>query len=436
MDAIYRLYKNTGDGSSKNILQAIMNNDCCYVIDYYELGKDILYSDKKGDTFLHKACRNDNFDIIDLLLKLGCDVNARNNNLETPLHLAVQFRNAEASQKLLLEHANPNAFNKQKVAPLHIAASRGDVDILNLLLNYGAKLNISDYNGEKPIHYAVKSGKIEMIRHLLSSGASLVECDDRKNTALHYACQKGDENIVAYILRHMTITNFPNIYKETPMHLAAVYCTPTTIALLLEKGYDLDSINNNGNTPIDEARLNGNKINYDYLINAKRSSEYKEKYLDYKMHRAVCENKYEYLVQFVNSQNINDFDYFGKSMMYYAIICGNLKITKFLYKKGAKIDIVDDHRQPALLIAVYAEHFNVIKYLLTLPVDVNEIFYGRSYLYRAILRNNYEMASILIEAGANVNFIDSKHRTIYSYAIDYASDDIIDLLIRRKASFI
>ena len=118
MEAIYRLYKNTGDGSSKSILDAVMHNDCSYVIDYYEFGKDILITDKKGDTFLHKACRNDNFEIIDLLLKLGCDVNARNNNLETPLHLAVQFKNAEAVQKLLLEHANPNALNKQKVAQI------------------------------------------------------------------------------------------------------------------------------------------------------------------------------------------------------------------------------------------------------------------------------------------------------------------------------
>lgn len=436
METIYRLYKNTGDGSSKTILDAVMKNDCNYVIDYYELGKDILLTDKKGDTFLHKACRNDNFEIIDLLLKLGCDVNARNNNLETPLHLAVQFKNAEAVQKLLLEHANPNALNKQRVAPLHISASRGDVDILNLLLNYGAKLNIADNNGEKPIHYAVKSGKIEMIRHILSSGASLVECDDRKNTALHYACQKGDDNLVSYILRHLTISNFPNIYKETPMHLAAVYCKPATIALLLEKGYDIDSLNINGNSPIDEAKLNSNKINYDYLINTKRSSEYKEKYMSYKMHRAVCENKYELLVPLVNSQNINEFDYFGKTMMYYAIIYGHIKIVKFLYERGARIDIVDDIKQPALLIAVYAEEINIIKYLLTLNIDVNEILYGRTYLYRAILRNNFEMAKALIEAGANVNFLDNKHRTIYSYAIDYSCDEIIDLLIERKASFI
>ena len=47
MEKIYRLYKNVGDGKSKNIVDAIMHNDCYYVINYYEKGNDILFRIKK-----------------------------------------------------------------------------------------------------------------------------------------------------------------------------------------------------------------------------------------------------------------------------------------------------------------------------------------------------------------------------------------------------
>ncbi|HOH18457.1 MAG TPA: ankyrin repeat domain-containing protein, partial [Bacilli bacterium] len=87
-------------------------------------------------------------------------------------------------------------------------------------------------------------------------------------------------------------------------------------------------------------------------------------------------------------------------------------------------------------IAMYNEHYPMIEYLLKKKANVNEIFYGRSYLYRAILRNNYEIAKLLVDYGADVNYIDNRHRTIFSYAIDYASDEIIDLLVTKKASFV
>lgn len=436
METIYRLFYNVGDGSSANILEAVMKNDCAYVIDYYKAGNDINVVDQKKETLLHKACRNDNYEIVDLLIKFGSDINAKNKYLETPLHLAVQFKNEEIAQKLLFENANPNALNKNKVAPLHLAASRGTTETLNILLDHGAKINISDENGAKPIHHAVKSGKKEIIRSLLNSGASLVECDDRKNNVLHYACNKGDDELVSFILRHMTINNSRNIYKETPLHFAAANCSPKSLRLLLDDGYDIDLVDANGQTPIDIAKIKNKSENLDFLLNYKRSNEYINNYSSFDLHRAVCNNNYQYLYEKVNSKNVNKLDYFGKSLLYYAIINGFLRIVKLLYNRGAKIDLIDDQNQTGLLIAVYSEEVDIIKYLLSKKANVNEIFYGRSYLYRAILRNNYDIAEVLIENGADVNYSDSKHRTIYSYAVEYADDNIIDLLIKKNASSI
>lgn len=436
METVFRLYQNIGDGQSENILEAIMHNDCKYVIDYYQAGFDIKLVDEKGETLLHKAARNDYFEIVDLLIKLGVDPNIRNNYRETPLHLAVQFKNSQVVDKLLFEGAAVNAQNRKKVSPLHLAASRGKESILHQLIAYNAKINIADENGAKPIHHGVFSGKIEIIRHLLNSGNSLIECDDRKNNVLHYACDAGDDKLVPYILRYMTVNNNRNIYQETALHRAAEKCSTATVKELLNHGYDLEAVNIYQQTPYDVAATKGNIDNAEFLQNYYQSVEYKERFERYPVHRAICANNYQLIMQLLTTEHINQFDYFAKTPIYYAIIIGSVKIVDYLYQRGARVDIVDGFNQPGLLIAIYNEDYPMIEYLLKRRAKVNEIFYGRSYLYRAILRNNYEIAKLLIDYGADVNYIDNRHRTIYSYALDYADDDLIELLVEKKALLI
>jgi len=436
METLRRQYADIGSGDSKDIFEAVLKNDCKFIFRYMDEGGDLNIIDERKETLLHKASRNNYFEVVDVLIKAGLDVNAQNRYGDTPLHLAVQFRNAYVVYRLLFEGANVNLQNHKKVTPLHIAAARGNIEILNILLDNKAKFNLADENGAKAIHYGVKSGKDSIIRHLLNNGASLNDCDDRKNTVLHYACDKGDDALVAFILRHLTVNDSRNIYLETPLHIAAEKCSLETVKLLLNNGYNPLALNRNGQTPADVAKAKGRGEIAEFLTQYLRSEDYKEKFAKYPLHRAACNNQYEVLVQMLDSSQINEFDFFGKSLMYYAVNIGSLKMVDYLWKRGARINSVDEFRQSALLIAIYNEDLPMIEYLLKKNANVSEIFYGRSYLYRAVLRNNYELAKMLIDYGANVNEIDSRHRTIYSYALEFASDEIIELLVEKKASLV
>jgi ankyrin repeat protein len=372
----------------------------------------------------------------DLLIRLGLDVNARNIYGETPLHLAVQFNNGMIADRLLFEGADANARNKRKESPLHLAVSRGTEDIVTMLLNNNAKINITDENGAKPIHYAVKSGKAFIIRNLLNNGSSLMEFDNRHNTVLHYACEKGDSELVSFILRYMTVNNIRNIYGDTPLHLAAGNCQVDSVRMLVNNGYEISAQNLSHQTPTDIALQKKNMQTYDFLSNYPNSTEYRERFLKYPLHRAASSGNYELLGQLIGGHQVNELDYFGKTPLYYAVMIGSLRCTQFLYQHGADIRTVDSYKQTALLIAIYNENLRIIEFLLQQKADPNEVFYNRSYLYRAILRNNYEMAKVLIDYGADVNYIDSRYRTIYSYAIEYADDDIVGLLSDKNASML
>ena len=436
MEKIWRLYSNTGDNKSKNVNEAIMRNDCRYVIDYFEAGGDINILDNKNETLLHKASRNEFYEMVDLLIKLGLDVNAVNKYGDSPLHIAVQFKNEEIVQKLIMEGASINKLNNKKMAPLHIAASVGDETIIGILLDNGARINISDENGMHPIHYAVKSGKSNVIRTILNCGASLTEVDDRKNSVLHHAVLSGNDELVTHLLRYLNISDCKNIYGETPLHLAAKYCTVKAIQALLNAGYNPEIKNNSGQTPYDVAMLDNKEENAQFLSKYLLSKDYKEHFLRFKLHHAVVMNNYQYIYEKVSSTNVNNFDYFGRSLLYYAVILGYNKIATLLYMKGARLNNIDEYNQSALLLSVYSENNQLVEYFLSKKADPNEIFYNRSYLYRAVLKNNFEMTKLLVKYGADVNYVDGRHRTIYSYAMEYADDDIIELLLDSKASMV
>lgn len=436
MDTIKRLYENVGSGTSKDILEAIMNNDCKYIIKYLESGNKLDYVDQRGESYLHKAARNDNFEVVDLLIRYGLDVNKKNNFHDTPLHLAVQFNNLSIVDRLIFKGANVNCKNKKMITPLHIASKNGQIEIINLLIANQAKISASDENGVKPIHYATQSGKEEIIRILLNNGASLNDFDNRKNTVLHFACRNGDDNLVQFILRYLSITDIRNIYGESALHIASQYCKKSTVELLVRLGYNPALKDNNHQTPLDIAIKHNVKDNADFLKNYLISNGYRDMYVKEEVYHAALNNDIQLLYQKVTKENVNEFNSFGRSLLYYSIISESLPAVEFLIEMGANIHVVDEFKHSALLIAMYTENVKIIEFLLKNKANVNEIFYNRSFLYRSVIRDNYEITKLLIDYDADLTYIDNRYRTVFSYALEYASDDIIELLVEKGANLL
>lgn len=427
----FDLYEKIGDNSSKDIIDAVMRNDCKFIINYYKLGNDINVLDERKETLLHKASRNNNYEVVDLLISLGVSVDSLNINGDTALHFAVKLKNNDIALKLILDGANVNVQNKKMVAPLHLASTNCDLNIINILINHGARINITDENGLHPIHYAVKSGDIKTIKSLLELGSSLFATDLRKNSILHYACESGNDELVSYLLTKIKMTDFKNIYGQTALHLASINCTIKSIKSLIDLGYHLEIKDNNGDTPYDLALNNNKEENADFINKYLNSSEYREHFAKYVLHNAVCNNNYQYVLENINHINANGLDYFGRSLMYYALINENVRIVKHLYSMYARIKNVDSYKHSALLIAIYTANLEIIEFLLQKGANPNDNFSDKSYLYYAISQNNIDLVKLLLNYGADISYIDNFHRTIYSYALEYACDEIIEFLLSK-----
>ena len=106
-------------------------------------------------------------------------------------------------------------------------------------------------------------------------------------------------------------------------------------------------------TPADAAAAAGRNDNFELLQNYLTSAEFKERFDSFPLHRAVRAGNLQLIVQLLTAENVNQFDYFGKTPMYYATIFGAVKTAEYLCEHGGRINNIDAFNQPALLLAIY-----------------------------------------------------------------------------------
>jgi len=101
-----------------------------------------------------------------------------NTDHRTPLEKAAQDGNVAEVSRLLASGADPNGSEGVFRCPLNAAAARNDnVDVIRVLLASGANPNGPGEVGRpcfpRPLSYAAGSGSVENLRALLDSGASV-----------------------------------------------------------------------------------------------------------------------------------------------------------------------------------------------------------------------------------------------------------------------
>ncbi|XP_063446654.1 ankyrin-2-like [Mytilus trossulus] len=130
---------------------------------------------KDGDTFLHKAARSGEVEMVKLLLNTSnINLNQKNEDGDSLLHIAATSGKVEIV-KLLLNTSNidPNQKNKTNGdTPLHIAVREKKPDMVQLLLERGDidPDTSNKTNGDTPLHIAVRGAHVKMVELILERG--------------------------------------------------------------------------------------------------------------------------------------------------------------------------------------------------------------------------------------------------------------------------
>jgi ankyrin repeat protein len=206
-DSIISLYLNAGLNPFSIHSSGIMTTNAAVLnkVDrfkaiglFIDAGLDINESDAKNQTPLLISLYKPDLKMVELLIQEGADVTATSVERETPLLMACQYLMEEDKEAL---------------------------KIISLLIDKGAKIKSDDWKGEGALHRAVRNNLYETSKLLVEGGVPINK--------------RSDKGI-------------------TPIMAAAVASDAKMIQILLDFGADTEEISEDGYTPLDIAKENGN----------------------------------------------------------------------------------------------------------------------------------------------------------------------------------
>jgi ankyrin repeat protein len=236
-----------------------------------ESGANLDATDPDNMTALNVAIINANYDAAALLLDLGADPNIGDVTGMTPLYAAVDLNtfadtpgrptpepsgtlDAVGIVKALLEHgANANAILNAPIlvrvhdrgdgtlgagaTPLMRAAKKGDVEMMRTLLAHGANPKLRTKAGTETLMFA--SG--------LGGAGRFTAFEDKQATEADFI------EAATLCLERGADINAINENGQTALHLAVTVRSESFIAFLIERGARVDIKDKQGRTPIDVA---------------------------------------------------------------------------------------------------------------------------------------------------------------------------------------
>lgn len=255
--------------------------------------------DRHGSTLLMYAAWGGDPRTVDRLLEAGADVNARNHAGITALMDAVLGRHPGVV-RLLLEHgADPTArdrygrsvleralmephpeilsmFRERGISDPDLSQELGDelllacrnlnLERVDRLVSSGVSPNARSPKGHTPLIVAALRESPELARMMLEAGADteavLIRGDLEGFSALHLAAFRGDTRIMRMLHDHgmdvdHRVTRGPRS-GMTPLMVAVRASEPAAVAWLLERGGDVNAVDQRGRTPLILAIREGN----------------------------------------------------------------------------------------------------------------------------------------------------------------------------------
>eukprot|EP01156_Anaeramoeba_ignava_P006743 Anaeramoba_ignava/a349445_52.p1 GENE.a349445_52~~a349445_52.p1 ORF type:complete len:837 (-),score=235.86 a349445_52:55-2565(-) len=391
--------------------------------DYEKLKKNLLGKSRAkkvnkttsdGNTLLHLACQKTSHrDIIPVLLDAGANPNAQNDAKMTPLHFACKQNNLELVRLLIKYQADPESETKFIWTPLRILIKySNNLEIYKEIIDSGIQLKSSDDGYRRfPLnflHKACKFQSIEVIKFLIDSGSDINENFSGK-TPLHVACYEEKLELVKFLLEYGAKVN-GNDDNFTPLCAASQKKNFEIIKLLVEHGAILKYENiENIQTPLHIACRNQDNLK---II--------------------------KFLVD--SGSYINQKDYAGRTPLHVAFVSGFMETIQYLISSGANIDTLNNQQENAFHLASSLNpKLEMFQLLLDYKLDINKKSTVGFTPLHILCKNmkNIDCIKFLLEHGAdpNVQCDESKNRTPLHYicGIREPNKELISLLLKHGA---
>ncbi|GFS99414.1 hypothetical protein NPIL_346171 [Nephila pilipes] len=381
---------------------------------------------KLGLSLLCPAVRNNNKEMVKMLLKCGADINAEGC---LPLATAINFGLNDIAEILLKnEEIDIDNYGIDGNSLLQIAAIRGNCFIVELLLGKGVRVDaVNLSNNTSPLHCAADAGYVEIVKTLLNNKAKINAFRKDGLTPLHLAAGKGHTSVVKLLLENGANANLADIKNRNSVELAVVHSKIEVVKLLLQdKNVLINDKGNDGFSLLHIAAQAGNLNIVKYLINQ----------------GADCKSLNNYI------------DAFGQSLLHHAVLGGQNKILELLIDLKFDVNVSDRNDCKPIHVAAISGDKNALEILLQHGAYYNAAYKGMTPLQLAAEKNNFSCVQLLmlikelfnavkhnnlseiekcISEGVILNVKSTDNVTPLHYACWKGYQDIVNILLKNKA---
>jgi ankyrin repeat protein len=346
---------------------------------------------------------------------------------------------------------------------LNIAVKLGNIKVIknileNETLSSFVNINAEDNNKDYPLKVAFYSKNEEIFDYLLTKGADYNKEYTESVSLLKYAIQNRNYLSLKYLLkRSINVEEKDVINYRYPFPLMKAICHNEyneVYSILIKNNYRLDGYSYMSMT-IDYSKCPFTPLILSYLLN----------------HESI----FKLLIQY---SNINDLDFYGYSLLHYAIIKEDLQTINYLINREANVNYKENtlkYGHSALDIAIAIGNKDIFFAILSsknilfnirnnrgdLPLStiimsnnfttedkkemIKSIIEKGSYinnfvdvnipLKNAIQKNYLPLVELLVDNGANTNYIYEKDegRTPLVYAVEAKSLPMVKYLVGKGA---
>ncbi|HLF12198.1 MAG TPA: ankyrin repeat domain-containing protein [Gammaproteobacteria bacterium] len=245
---------------------------------------------------------------------------------------------------------------------------------------------------------AAMNGDVKAVRSLLRQTVDVNATQPDGMTALHWAVHRNDAEMASLLLGAGADFRAANRTGARPLYLASVNGSPELIKLLLDAGEDANAVlTTEGETVLMLTAYTGNPAAVAVLLD--------------------------------RGADVNARQFRGQSAVMWAAAEGHTEVVRLLIARGADLSFSSSastkpERRPAggmtaLLFAARQGKIDTARALVEGGADINQTGADNtSPLLIAIVNGHYELASMLLDHGANPSLAASNGRTPLYAAID------------------
>ncbi len=434
---------------------------------------------------LHEACMLGNKELSLLFIDKGLALNSSD---FPPLFLAAEYGHKELTDFLIERGASINSVTPGGYNLLHAACKGGLTELISLLIDKGLDVNSVDEEGNTPLYYAVTSytsydvpaarkalasmlinkgadvslsphllgeasmrGFTDLVRAIIDKGVDVNSLNESLRYAVGVDLGGDEESLIILIQNGAEITLIPDLF---PWALKNGF-TNIALAIIKNKGFNVNSVDEEGNTPLHYASSAGNKEVSELLISKGANVNCSDNKGKTPLIKAI-ENNHSGLAEFLLSLGA---DINNEHLVYQATRWSSLETLKFLSSKGIKFNVSNNQGLTPLHEAVKGNKIDIVNYLLDTGVSINtvdnkgntplglatdkdmvKLLFSRgatmdnNALHLALKFDIKEIALKLIAGGADINLSDNDRGW---YPLHYAAwtgnKEVAELLISKGA---